>query len=89
MRKVFSVFTAFAVAASLAACGGSSASQTTAAATQAAASGETKAAETQAAAATDYPKEAITMKGNLPVIDYEKCVNCGLCAKKCPAKSIS
>ena len=66
MRKVFSVFTALAVAASLAACGGSSASQTTAAATQAAASGETKAAEAQAAEAqaapaTDYPKEAITM----------------------------
>ena len=35
------------------------------------------------------PKEAIEMKGNLPVINYGKCVNCGLCAKKCPAKSIS
>ena len=29
------------------------------------------------------------MKENLPVIDYEKCVNCGACASKCPAKSIS
>ena len=35
------------------------------------------------------PVEAITMQGNLPVIDYEKCVNCGACQKKCPAKTIS
>ena len=35
------------------------------------------------------PKEAIRMDGNLPVIDYEKCVNCGVCAQKCPAKSIT
>ena len=35
------------------------------------------------------PKEAIRMDGNLPVIDYEKCVNCGICAAKCPAKTIT
>ena len=62
MRKVFSIITALAVAAGLAACGGSSQpAQTTAAPAATAAAG---AAETQAAAAapaTDYPKEAITM----------------------------
>jgi Na+-translocating ferredoxin:NAD+ oxidoreductase RNF subunit RnfB len=35
------------------------------------------------------PKDAIEMNNNLPVIDYEKCVNCGACAAKCPAKSIT
>ena len=35
------------------------------------------------------PVEAIRMEGNLPVIDYSKCVNCGACAAKCPAKTIS
>lgn len=33
--------------------------------------------------------EAITMEGNLPVIDYEKCTNCGDCSAKCPMKTIS
>ena len=32
---------------------------------------------------------AISMDGNLPVIDYEKCTNCGKCAAKCPMKTIS
>ena len=27
---------------------------------------------------------AITVQGNLAVVDYEKCVRCGLCAKACP-----
>lgn len=35
------------------------------------------------------PEGAIEMQGNLPVIDYSKCVNCGACASGCPAKSIS
>lgn len=35
------------------------------------------------------PKQAISMNGNLAVIDYTKCVNCGLCAVKCPAKNIT
>ncbi len=34
------------------------------------------------------PVEAITMDGNLAVIDYDKCINCGLCATKCPTKAI-
>ncbi len=29
------------------------------------------------------PEQAITMEQNLPVIDYEKCTGCGLCAAKC------
>lgn len=29
------------------------------------------------------PEKAITMQDNLPVIDYEKCTGCGLCAQKC------
>lgn len=33
--------------------------------------------------------EALTMDGNLPAIDYEKCTNCGACAAKCPMKAIS
>jgi formate hydrogenlyase subunit 6/NADH:ubiquinone oxidoreductase subunit I len=28
------------------------------------------------------------MKDNLAVIDYEKCVNCGKCAEKCPTGTI-
>ena len=35
------------------------------------------------------PEGAIEMQGNLPKIDYAKCMNCGVCAAKCPAKSIS
>jgi Na+-translocating ferredoxin:NAD+ oxidoreductase subunit B len=34
------------------------------------------------------PVDAITMKDNLAVIDYEKCTNCGLCAEKCPTNTI-
>ena len=30
------------------------------------------------------PEEAITIDGNLAVIDYEKCNSCGLCATVCP-----
>lgn len=29
------------------------------------------------------PEGAITMNGNLPVIDYDKCVGCGTCADVC------
>jgi len=32
--------------------------------------------------------EAIQMDNNLAKIDYEKCINCGKCAAKCPAKVI-
>lgn len=32
--------------------------------------------------------DAIHMDNNVAVIDYEKCVNCGACAAKCPAKVI-
>jgi Na+-translocating ferredoxin:NAD+ oxidoreductase RNF subunit RnfB len=32
--------------------------------------------------------DAIHMEGNVAHIDYEKCVGCGKCAAKCPAKSI-
>ena len=28
------------------------------------------------------------MENNLPVIDYSKCVNCGICSNKCPKHSI-
>lgn len=31
---------------------------------------------------------AIHMEENLPIIDYEKCTNCGKCAEKCPVKVI-
>lgn len=34
------------------------------------------------------PEGAITMKDNLPVIDYEKCINCKKCVEKCPSKCI-
>lgn len=30
---------------------------------------------------------AITMDGNIPVMDYEKCTSCGICFAKCPTKS--
>lgn len=32
--------------------------------------------------------DAIHMQGNVAKIDYEKCTNCGACAKKCPVKVI-
>ena len=32
--------------------------------------------------------DAIHMDNNVAVIDYEKCVNCGACAAKCPVKVI-
>jgi ferredoxin len=35
------------------------------------------------------PEGAITMEENLPVIDYEKCTNCGTCAESCRFKVIS
>ncbi|ADO77377.1 RnfABCDGE type electron transport complex subunit B [Halanaerobium praevalens] len=34
------------------------------------------------------PVDAIEIKDNLAVIDYEKCVNCGKCAEKCPTGTI-
>lgn len=34
------------------------------------------------------PSEAISVKDNLAVIDYEKCTGCGICAEKCPKKII-
>ncbi len=34
------------------------------------------------------PTEAIQLKDNLAVIDYDKCSNCGKCVEKCPTKSI-
>lgn len=36
----------------------------------------------------ECPFGAITMNGNIPVIDYEKCNGCGKCAMKCPKKVI-
>lgn len=35
------------------------------------------------------PFEAVSVKDNLAVIDYEKCQACGVCAEKCPKKVIS
>lgn len=35
------------------------------------------------------PKDAISMNGNQAEIDYDKCVNCGLCLKNCPFHAIS
>lgn len=35
------------------------------------------------------PFEAISVKDNLAVIDYDKCKFCGVCAEKCPKKAIS
>lgn len=32
--------------------------------------------------------EAITIENNLAKVDYEKCKNCGLCAKECPTGAI-
>ena len=32
--------------------------------------------------------DAVAMKGNVAVIDGEKCIGCGKCAEKCPAKII-
>lgn len=32
--------------------------------------------------------EAITVENNLAKIDYNKCINCGKCAEKCPVKII-
>ncbi|MBI4744208.1 MAG: RnfABCDGE type electron transport complex subunit B [Actinobacteria bacterium] len=34
------------------------------------------------------PLDAISLKDNLAVINYEKCDNCGLCIEKCPMNSI-
>ena len=34
------------------------------------------------------PNEAISMQGNVPRIDHEKCNSCGACAEKCPVKII-
>ena len=34
------------------------------------------------------PVDAITLEGNLAVIDPKKCTNCGECIKKCPTKAI-
>ena len=34
------------------------------------------------------PHGAITMNGNLPVIDYSKCTGCLTCVAKCPRKII-
>ena len=39
--------------------------------------------------AKNCPEGAITMVNNLPVIDLEKCTDCGLCAEKCRAKCIA
>jgi Na+-translocating ferredoxin:NAD+ oxidoreductase RNF subunit RnfB len=33
--------------------------------------------------------EAITVDSNVAHIDYEKCISCGKCAEKCPAKVIT
>ncbi len=35
------------------------------------------------------PVQAIEMKGALAVIDPAKCINCGICATKCPTKNIT
>ena len=34
------------------------------------------------------PSSAITMKDNLPVIDYAKCTGCMTCVESCPKKVI-
>lgn len=38
--------------------------------------------------AKNCPHDAINIKDNLAVIDYEKCQNCGICVAKCPRKLI-
>ncbi len=35
------------------------------------------------------PSDAIHVEGNLAHVDYEKCVQCGACADRCPAKVIT
>ncbi len=35
------------------------------------------------------PEGAITMVGNLPVIDHDKCTGCGVCVAACPKKVIA
>lgn len=34
------------------------------------------------------PEEAIEMINNLPVINHDKCVGCGICIEKCPTHAI-
>ena len=34
------------------------------------------------------PQKAISMNGNVALIDYANCVNCGVCSEKCPTKAI-
>ena len=38
--------------------------------------------------ARNCPQEAIDLSGGYPVIDYEKCNDCGLCRENCPKKCI-
>lgn len=38
--------------------------------------------------AKNCPQNAITMKNNLPIIDYQKCSGCLTCVSKCPRKCI-
>lgn len=38
--------------------------------------------------AKNCPQGAITMKDNLPIIDYSKCTGCKICLEKCPRKTI-
>ena len=33
------------------------------------------------------PYDALKMEGTLPVMDFEKCADCGICVHKCPTKS--
>ena len=33
--------------------------------------------------------DAIHVIDNIPVIDYDKCKNCGMCANKCPKKVLT
>ncbi|MBS4015205.1 MAG: RnfABCDGE type electron transport complex subunit B [Candidatus Latescibacteria bacterium] len=33
------------------------------------------------------PYNALTMKGNLPVMDFNKCTDCGICVHRCPTDS--
>ena len=35
------------------------------------------------------PEKAVTVEGNLAVIDSSKCTGCGTCAAKCPTKAIN